>query len=67
MFAADEPGDFDGALLTLIYNDDMRVRLGAAARARLISEDYTWAGNARRVEAIAERLIGDCHDHSYRD
>ena len=67
LFAADEPGDFDRALLTLIYNGDMRVRLGAAARARLISEDYTWVGNARRVEAIAERLIGDCHDHSYRD
>ena len=67
LFAPDEPGDFDRALLTLIYNDDMRARLGAAARARLISEDYTWVGNARRVEAIAEKLIGDCHDHSYRD
>ncbi len=35
----------------------LRARLGAAARARLLSEDLTWAANAARVERIANDVI----------
>jgi glycosyltransferase involved in cell wall biosynthesis len=54
---------FDGsglepALRALAEDAPLRERLGAAARETLVARDFTWAGNARRVEAIAERLRG---------
>ena len=51
-------GGFETALAALADDAPLRERLGAAARAALIRRDFTWAGNARRVEAIAERLKG---------
>jgi len=49
-------GEFESALTRLIDDASLRARLGAAARETLVKRDYTWAGNARRVEKIAESL-----------
>lgn len=57
LFDPDAPGAFDRALLTLVDSRDLRGRLGAAARACLIRRDFTWSGAARRVEAIAAKLL----------
>lgn len=48
---------FDKALLKLIDAPDLRGRLGAAARGSLIRRDFTWAGNAGRIETIAAKLL----------
>ncbi|GJL90479.1 glycosyltransferase family 4 protein [Hyphococcus sp.] len=48
--------NFEAALARLIDDASLRARLGAAARETLAARDYTWAGNAKRVEAIAEQL-----------
>lgn len=53
LFAGD---GFETALLALISDSDLRRRLGEAARATLIRRDFTWGGNARRVETIAQDL-----------
>ena len=47
---------FETALAKLVDDASLRTRLGGAARDTIINGDYTWAGNARRVEAIAESL-----------
>lgn len=54
LFAED---GFEKALAALADDASLRARLGAAARETLIRRDFTWAGNARRVEAIAGRLM----------
>ncbi|MEZ5893815.1 MAG: glycosyltransferase family 4 protein [Parvularculaceae bacterium] len=48
---------FEKALAGMIEDASLRDRLGMNARNTLIARDYTWAGNARRVEAIAEELL----------
>ncbi len=58
LFAEQNGADFDHILEALIADEGLRARLGAAARASLIRQDLTWAGNARRVEAIAQTLLG---------
>lgn len=45
------------ALARLAFDGGLRARLGRAARAEIERCDYTWEGNARRVEKIAERLM----------
>lgn len=35
----------------------LRARLGAAAREEVLRRDFTWAGNARRVVALAEAAL----------
>jgi glycosyltransferase involved in cell wall biosynthesis len=57
LFEPAAPGAFDKALLALIAEAALRVRLGAAARATLKRRDFTWDGAARRVEAVAEKLL----------
>ncbi len=47
---------FDAALGVLVGDEHIRRALGAAARKTIARDDYTWAGNARRVERIAEDL-----------
>jgi glycosyltransferase involved in cell wall biosynthesis len=42
---------------TLARDAALRVRLGAAARKEVLRRDFTWAGNARRVVALAERAL----------
>ena len=49
---------FVDALARLFKDQDLRARIGIGARETLTRKDYTWAGNARHVEKIAERLMG---------
>ncbi len=56
-----EEGGFDRALSALVEDGELRARLGSAARARLLRDDLTWAGNARRVERLAETLLETPH------
>ena len=42
---------------TLARDAALRARLGAAARKEVLRRDFTWAGNARRVVALAERAL----------
>ncbi|HXI87268.1 MAG TPA: glycosyltransferase family 4 protein, partial [Parvularculaceae bacterium] len=57
LFRPDDDEAFFAALDALLADRDMRARLGAAARARLERDDLTWAGNAARVERLAEATI----------
>ncbi|WP_439596816.1 glycosyltransferase [Falsiroseomonas sp.] len=54
LFDPREAGGFWGAVARLAQDAGLRARLGAAARAEVVARDLTWAGNARRVVAIAE-------------
>ena len=42
---------------TLARDAALRARLGAAARKEVLRRDFTWAGNARRVVALAEGAL----------
>ena len=42
------------AIETLARDAALRASLGAAAREEVLRRDFTWAGNARRVVALAE-------------
>ncbi|WP_411816974.1 glycosyltransferase family 4 protein [Hyphococcus sp. DH-69] len=53
-----EQDGLEAALTEVINDHDLRQRIGAAARETIVKGDYTWAGNARRVEAIADSLLG---------
>lgn len=52
-----DKGHLGVALSDLIEDASLRQRLGYAARATIMRGDYTWAGNARRVDVIAEKLL----------
>ena len=58
-----DPADPDAlwrAVQRLAADPALRARLGAAARAELVRQDYTWAGNARRVAGwAAEDISGE--------
>ena len=54
LFDPAEPGAFWRAVERLAQDPALRHRLGAAARGEVLRRDLTWAGNARRVIAIAE-------------
>jgi glycosyltransferase involved in cell wall biosynthesis len=51
-----EPAPLAEALVRLAGDAELRVRLGAAARAKVAALDLTWTGNARRVVAAVEAL-----------
>ena len=54
------PGDGDAllaALGRLVSDEELRGRLGTAARATIETDDLTWAGNARRVVDAAQELL----------
>jgi glycosyltransferase involved in cell wall biosynthesis len=57
LFEGDSEDDFGKNLLRLVEDRALRARLGASARETLNRKDLTWAGNARRVEVIAEHLL----------
>ncbi len=57
LFDPKAPGAMWAALHRLAGDAALRARLGAAARAEVIARDLTWAGNARRVVALAEAAI----------
>ncbi len=58
LFDANDEAGFRTSLAALVSDLELRARLGSAARVTLNRADYTWAGNASRVEKIAERLLG---------
>lgn len=53
----DAPDALGRAIAALARDDGMRARLGRAARAEISDRDYSWDGNARRIETIAEALL----------
>jgi len=56
LFDPDAPNGFERALIDLIEVPEIRDRLGIAARESLQRRNFTWAGNAARVETIIDRL-----------
>ncbi len=63
LFDPNDPMAMRAAILRLARDPELRARLGNAAREEIISRDYTWAGNARRVLTVAKppsnRSAGD--------
>ncbi len=57
LFAPGDDAAFHKGLETLCVDKSLRERLGREARSTLNRRDFTWAGNASRVEAFAERLL----------
>jgi glycosyltransferase involved in cell wall biosynthesis len=57
LFDPDRKGAMSAAVLQLAGDAALRARLGAAARAEVLRRDLTWAGNARRVAALAAQDI----------
>ncbi len=53
LFDPTSPGAMGLAVGRLVADPALRARLGEAARAALVARDYTWAGNASRVAALA--------------
>jgi glycosyltransferase involved in cell wall biosynthesis len=58
LFDPDNPISFPSAIERLISDPYLREEIGSAARKIIIERDLTWEHNARRIEALAERLIG---------
>jgi glycosyltransferase involved in cell wall biosynthesis len=56
LFDPRDDGAMTAAIMRLVREPELRARLGQAARADVIAKDRTWAGNARRVVALAEGL-----------
>ncbi len=48
---------FAERLRVLVADADLRQRIGAAGAARLRERNYTWDGNAERVERVAQDLL----------
>lgn len=57
LFNVSEEKTFHDALARLINDQELRERIGDGARKALVSANYTWDGNAARVEQIARRLL----------
>lgn len=58
LFDPADPSALWHAVQRLAADPALRAQLGAAARAELVRQDYTWAGNARRVARWAAEDIG---------
>lgn len=56
MFDATNPAGLAEALSALCADAALRQRLGEGARATIDRLELTWAGNARKVEALAQAL-----------
>ena len=57
LFSNVSEGAFDKNLSHLVDDAQLRAQLGARARNEIIRQDYSWNGNASRIEAIATKLI----------
>lgn len=57
LFDPDDAGAMWQAIHRLTQDTALRQRLGAAARAELERQDYTWRGNAARIVGWAEQEI----------
>jgi glycosyltransferase involved in cell wall biosynthesis len=55
LFNPGDPAALWHAIATLAHDPDLRRRLGVGARAALEQADRTWAGNARRIVALARQ------------
>jgi glycosyltransferase involved in cell wall biosynthesis len=53
LFDVKQSGGLWQAIRRLAADPELRARLGQAARAEVIGRERTWAGNARRVAALA--------------
>ena len=56
-----EPGSVDSlanALRGLVDDRERAAQIGAAGRGRLLEQRWTWAGNAERIIAVFETLVG---------
>ncbi|MFQ5533345.1 MAG: glycosyltransferase family 4 protein [Sphingomonadales bacterium] len=56
LFDPDTDGSFEQALGRLCADGALRTRLGASAGRAISENDYTWDGNARRIEALFKDL-----------
>ncbi len=56
LFDPNDAKAMKAAILRLAHEPELRAHLGNAAREKIISRDYTWAGNAKRVLAAATSL-----------
>jgi glycosyltransferase involved in cell wall biosynthesis len=54
LFDPAQPGAMWAGVERLAADAALRARLGAAARAEILARDFTWAGNARRIVALAD-------------
>ncbi len=57
LFDPAEPGAMWRCVLRLAEEPGLRERIGRAARQEILRRDLTWAGNARRVVALAEAAM----------
>lgn len=58
LFDPADSGAQRAAIRRLVADRDLRLTLGAAARAELEARDYTWRGNARRIAGWAAADAG---------
>lgn len=58
LVARDDEAALHQALSALVNDGALREKLGAAARASLLRRNLTWAGNAEKVERLAETVLG---------
>lgn len=58
LFDPAREGAMWAAVERLMSDPALRARLGAAARAEIMTRDLTWAGNAQRAVALAAEVIG---------
>jgi len=56
LFDPTAAGSFEQALARLCSDAELRGRLGHDAKTTIIDGDFTWAGNARRIVALAAGL-----------
>ena len=59
LFDPARPGAFRAAVERLAGDAELRRRLGAAAAETIAARDYTWDGNARRVEELFLKLLAE--------
>ncbi|MBW6397541.1 glycosyltransferase family 4 protein [Roseomonas sp. HJA6] len=57
LFEAGRPDALWTMVLRLARDPALRARLGEAARAEVLSRNYTWAGNAKHVVTLAEAAL----------
>jgi len=56
LFDSGAENALETVIARLADDDGLRAHLGGAARREIVEKDYSWSGNARRVETIADRL-----------
>jgi glycosyltransferase involved in cell wall biosynthesis len=58
LFKPYDPGSLAGAVRTLALDPALRARIGRGAANKIMSEDMTWARNARRAISLIESHQG---------